>query len=112
MRFESKTGRAAPAPSNLKSSRRCMETPVVDELRGLISLRATVFCSHFASGAERGNGLAFGYKFHGYIPIKAQLAQLAEDIWIVDLTGTGVVTAGHVGDVDNADEIEILCQLG
>src|ERR1700688_1176185 len=86
--------------------------PPVDELRGLISLRAAVFCGHFASGTKSGNGLAFGYKFHGYIPIKAQLAELAEDIWIIDLASTGIVTGGHVGDVHNTDEVEILFQLG
>src|ERR1700686_3869133 len=111
MRFESKTGRAAPAPSNLKSSRRCMGPPVVDELRGLISLRAAVFGGHFASGAKSGNGLAFGYKFHSYIPIKAQLTELAEYIWIVDLTGTRVVTTGHVGDMNNTDEVDILFEF-
>ena len=88
-----------------------MGPPVVDELSGLISLRAAVFGGHFASGAESGNGLAFRNKFHGHIPIKAQLAQLAEDIWIVDLAGAGVVTAGDIGNVNNTDEVEILFEL-
>ena len=74
-------------------------------------MRAAVFHGHFAGTAKSRNGLAFGYKFHGYIPIKAQLAQLAEDIWIIDLACTGIVPARHVGDVHNADEIEILFQF-
>src|ERR1700732_4842610 len=89
-----------------------MAPPVVAELRGLISLRAAVFHGHFASGAKSGHGLAFGYEFHGYTPIKAQLAELAEDIWIVYLAGTGIVATRHISDMHNTDQIEILFQLG
>lgn len=80
-------------------------------MRGLISLRGAVLHGHFASGAKSGHRLAFWYEFHGYISIKAQLAELAEDIWIVYLAGTGVVATRDVGDVNNTDQIEILFQL-
>ena len=85
---------------------------MVNELCGLISLHAAIFHGHFASGAKGGNGLACGYEFHGYISIKAQLAELAVDIWIVDLAGAGIMSARDVRNVNNADEVEILFQLG
>src|ERR1700732_1628213 len=88
-----------------------MGPPGVNELSGLISLGAAVFHGHFASGCKSAYGLAFRYKFHGYIPIKAQLAELAVDIWVVDLAGTGIVAARDVGDVHNADEVEILSEF-
>ena len=69
------------------------------------------FVASSRAAAKSGNGLAFGYKFHGYIPIKAQLAELAENIWIIDLAGTGIVTAGNVSDMDNTDQLDILFEL-
>src|SRR5450432_3346569 len=111
-RFESKTGRAAPAPSNLKSSRRCMGTSGENGSRGLIGLDAAVFDGHLAGGAQGPDGIAFRNELHSHIPIKAQLAELAENIRVVNLASAGVVAAGHVGHVDYAHLIEIFFELG
>src|SRR5450432_4065967 len=106
-RFESKTGRVAPAPRSLKSSRRCMGPSGEIRSRGLIRLDAAVFNGHLAGGAQGLDGIAFGNEFHRHIPIKAQLTELAENIRVVNLAGAGVVAAGHVRDVNDADLIEI-----
>src|ERR1700687_3761725 len=110
-RFGSRAGRTAPAPSSLKSSRRCMGPPKEGTLRSLVCLHTAVLHRHLPGCAQGGDGFAFGDKFHDHIPIKAQLAKLAEDIWIINLPGAGFVAAGDIGDMYHADDLKILVQF-
>src|SRR5690349_16751692 len=50
-------------------------------------------------------------KFHGDVAGIVQLAELAKNVGIVDFAGAGMMAAGHVGDVDEIDEIQILFEL-
>src|SRR5580704_15306206 len=68
--------------------------------------------SHFAGGAKGGDGFARGHEFHGDIAAVAEFAELSKDIGKVDFTGSGIVAAGDVSDVDESDQIDVFFELG
>jgi hypothetical protein len=69
-------------------------------------------CGHFASGAQSCYGVAGGHEFHGCVALIIELAEFAENGFIVNFAGAGLVAAGNIGNVNEADEIDIFFELG
>src|SRR5260221_10498046 len=97
---------AAPAPRMRKSSRlcSCMVAPWGCVGREF-SARIAGGRGQFAGGSESGYGIAGGYEFHGDEALIVELAELAEDAFVVDLAGARLMAAGNIGDVDETDPI-------
>src|ERR1700732_4836527 len=106
-------GSAAPAASIRNISRRCIEPPCVKRVRNLFLLAGTAkFQRHIAGGAKRGDGFAPGHEFHRDVATVAQFGELSKDIWVINFAGAGIVTAGNVGNMDEADQIDVFFKLG
>src|ERR1700733_2886697 len=67
--------------------------------------------SEMARFPQGGDFIACGQKFHGYGVTVVQLDEFAEDVGVVDFAGAGLVAAGNVGNVDEADDVDVLLKF-
>src|SRR5213082_1260937 len=51
-------------------------------------------------------------ELHGDVARVMQFGELAKNVGIIDFAGAGMMAAGHVGDVEEIDEIQVLFELG
>src|SRR5882757_1591167 len=64
-----------------------------------------------ARRAENGNRVADRHEFHGRVAIVFEVRKFAENVCEVDLAGSRLVTARHIGSVDKSYKIDIFVQL-
>src|SRR5882724_9260267 len=107
-----RAGSAVPAASIRNISRRCIEPPRVNRVRNLFFIGTAELERHIAGGAKRGHRFALGHEFHRDVAAVAEFAELSKDVWVMDFAGSEIVAARNVGDVDEADEIDIFFELG
>jgi hypothetical protein len=78
------------------------------ERHGLDSRRGYGARNHLFCRTECRDRIAGGVKLHGDSVLIVQFGKLAIDVGVIDFTGAGLVATGYVGDVDQADHIDML----
>ena len=77
----------------------------------LIGQTVAALITSFLAARRRRNRVCPGAKFHCRHVLVVQLGQLFVDVAVVDLARAGLMAAGHVGDVNQADHVDVLVQL-
>src|SRR5215472_16702364 len=98
----------APAASMRSASRRFIFPPRFKSASHPRGARARN--GQFASIAQFLHSIADGVKRHGDVAGIAELGEFAENARVIDFAGAGMMSAGHVGEVDKADNINIFLE--
>src|ERR1700676_1543252 len=91
-----RTGVIAAAEMRRSKSRLCMIRLRGEICGGERAALGKIFLRELPCRAEGDDRILLGNKFHGQVTRIIQLAEFAEDVGVIDFTGSGLVSARNV----------------